>query len=157
MTMTLACTILSAVLTDGQTRTPKLAFDAGRPIELRLAAKPVRSNGEDFSILHAGKAVVDRTATGREGETSLKAVLSCAVAQYSDFDYRLVARVFDRQGRVMAVSKVTEHVSYVRLGVMPTLFKDLTFEFGKRMDWGRAKTVQFEVDSPKIPTPPDAR
>ncbi|MBS1712797.1 MAG: hypothetical protein JST30_00520 [Armatimonadetes bacterium] len=155
--MTLTCCVLSAVLAGGQTRTPRHPFDAGRPIELRLASKPVRLNGEDFSILRSGKAIVDRTATGREGETSLKAVLSCAVAQYSDFDYRLVARVFDRQGRVMATSKLTEHVSYIRLGVMPTTFKDLTFEFGKRKDWGRAKVVQFEVDSPKIPVPPDAR
>ena len=153
--MTATCLLLGVLLDAGQTRTGKLAFESGRDVDLVLKSTPVDTNGHKLSVLTSGKAVVDRVSSGQGDGSVLTATLHCGIAQYSTFDYRLTARVFDRRGREMAKSTVVEHVQYIRVGTMPTLFREIRFDFGRRDDWGRAKTVQFDVDSPRIPRPPE--
>lgn len=156
--------------------------DFANPVPINLQSVPVSYRGSKLSIVRAGKcsfALENRITVieapepepGLYGVTwnripetlpptvtidsALKVTLSAAITQYNTVDYRLSGAVFDGSGKMLGVSSLVEHVDYVRVGVMPTLFRELTFDFGTSRDYKDAKYAVFTVSNPSVPKPPD--
>lgn len=86
----------------------------------------------------------------------LRATVKASVAQYSDVEYRVSCAVFDRKGRLLGAATHVEIVAYVRLGSMPTLFKEIVFDFGASKAFADVAYATFSISDPAVPVPPDA-
>ena len=86
-----------------------------------------------------------------------KVVVKAAVTQYNTVDYKVSCAVFDKQGRLLGAESHIEHVEYLRLGHMPTIFRELTFDFGASKSFAEAAYVAFSINDPHVPVPPDGQ
>lgn len=88
-------------------------------------------------------------------EPTLKATLKAAVAQYNRVDYRIFGAVYDAKGKLLGTASAVEKVQYIRLGIMPTVFRDIELDFGASKAFAEAAYVAFAVSDPDVPKPPD--
>lgn len=88
-------------------------------------------------------------------EPRLLASLTLSVAQYNKVEYRVYAAAFDAKGKLLGTAMHVEPVEYIRLGAMPTLFRDVVLDFGVSEAFAQAKYVAFAVSQPSVPKPPD--
>jgi hypothetical protein len=86
-----------------------------------------------------------------------KVVVKAAVAQYNTVDYKVSCAVFDKKGRLLGAESQIEHVEYVRLGYMPTIFRELIFDFGASKSFADAAYVAFSINDPHVPVQPDGQ
>jgi hypothetical protein len=85
----------------------------------------------------------------------LRVTVKAGVAQYNDVDYQVSCAVFDKKGLLLGAATHTEHVKYIRLGYMPTLFREIVFDFGASRGFADAAYAVFSVSDPTVPVPPD--
>lgn len=85
----------------------------------------------------------------------LRATVKASVAQYNDSTYVVSCAVFDKSGTMLGAASHTEKVSYVRVGSMPTVFREFVFDFGSSRAYGRAAYAVFSVSDPEVELPPD--
>jgi hypothetical protein len=85
----------------------------------------------------------------------LRAIVKAGVAQYNDVEYRVSCAVYDKEGRLLGTATHTEKVQYVRLGYMPTLERELTFDFGASKAFERVAYAAFSINEPEVPIAPD--
>lgn len=88
-------------------------------------------------------------------EPRLLASLKLSVAQYNKVDYRVYAAAYDAKGKLLGTAVHLEPVEYVRLGAMPTMFRDVVLDFGVSEAFAGAKFVAFALSQPSVPKPPD--
>lgn len=86
----------------------------------------------------------------------LRATVKANVMQYSDVEYRVSCAIFDRKGRLLGAGSHVETVAYVRLGNMPTLFREIVFDFGASKAFSDAAYATFAISDPEVPRPADA-
>jgi hypothetical protein len=122
-----------------------------KAIRIGVSSNPIEVNGQPFRLLNIGTATFHLADDGR-----LTAVLKAGVQQYSEVDYGISVAVFDGTGRLLGAAVHTEHVEYERLGRMPTLLREISFDFGISNDFVRAAYVVVAVTSRNVPLPPDA-
>lgn len=89
-------------------------------------------------------------------EPRLRANLKLAVAQYNKVEYRIYGAAYDANGRLLGTAVHIEPVEYIRLGLIPTMFRDVVLDFGVSESFAQAKFVAFAVSQPPVPKPPDA-
>lgn len=90
-----------------------------------------------------------------ESGSFFSVTVKAAVAQYNKVDYRISCTLFDKDGILLGTAVAVEHVEYVRLGVMPTVSRDIKLDFDPKKNYERAAYAVFSISSPDVPKPPD--
>lgn len=84
----------------------------------------------------------------------LTASVKLSVLQYNKMTYRVSCAVFAKDGTLLGAAAHDERVDYIRLGVIPTLLHEVTFDFGASRDFSRAAYALFAISNPKVPPLP---
>ena len=153
-------TVISAgavLLAAGHAASDRVEVKLDVPVKIGLKSEPVPYKGTKLTVFSAGQATFFSLPQCGKSERNLFVTLKAAVEQYNKTEYRISAAVYDKAGKLIGSASAVEKVEYIRLGVMPTLFRDITFDFGANKDWGRAAWAEFSVNSPNVPLPPDAK
>ena len=74
---------------------------------------------------------------------------------YCDVEYRLSCAVFDKEGLLLGTASHVESVKYLRLGSMPTLIREMAFDFGASKAYERVAYATFSISEPAVQVPPD--
>lgn len=124
----------------------RIQIDEQVPISARSA--PVKVGEREMHIISFGTGVFHLDKDSR-----LTAILNAAVAQYTEMEYRIVVAVFDGAGRLLGAAHHDESVSYVRLGLMPTLFREINLDFGVSNAFRRAAFAVIAISERDVPDP----
>lgn len=128
----------------------------GKDLTFNLLSEPVKYQGQDLNVFSGGKARAEILRGNADSSSRLSVTVECGVLQYSNFDYKLSASVYDKSGKLMGVASAIERVQYIRMGVMPMIFRKIDLDFGTGQDWTKAVKMQLSINSPNIPKPADA-
>jgi hypothetical protein len=123
-----------------------LEFD--RKVTIGVRSRPVKVGKDDVHIVSVGTGVFRLTK-----ESQLKATLNAAVVQQARVDYWVSAAVFDEKGRLLGAASHKEAVQRVRLGRVPTVFRQIPLDFGVSRDFSQAAYVVVAVSNPEVATP----
>jgi hypothetical protein len=117
-------------------------------VQISVRSAPVKVGERELHIVSIG--------TGQfylDKDAHLTAILNAAVAQYTNMEYRIVVAVFDGAGQLLGAAQHDESVSYTRLGVMPTLFREINLDFGISKAFGRAAFAVIAISDRDVPEP----
>ena len=85
----------------------------------------------------------------------MTAKLDCSVLQYTKMSSKIHAALFDQKHRLLGTATAAEEIEYIRLGVIPTLFRTIEFDFGSSKLYDKATEIVFVVEESAIPNPPN--
>jgi hypothetical protein len=125
-----------------------IKLSLGDEVTIGAQSSPIKLDKTDLHILSVGKGTFRL-----DKESRLTAKLKAAVAQYAKIEYWLSAAVFDAAGKLLGTAAHKEAVDYVRLGAMPTMFRDIPLDFGISTTFKNAAFVVVAISDRDVPKP----
>jgi hypothetical protein len=125
-----------------------IKLQIGGEVMIGAQSSPVKVGETSLHILSVGKGIFRL-----DKESRLTANLKAAVAQYAKIEYWVSAAVFDTAGRLLGTAAHKEAVEYVRLGAMPTMFRDIALDFGISTAFKEAAFVVVAISDRDVPKP----
>lgn len=117
-------------------------------VQISARSAPAKVGEREIHIVSIGTGLFHLDKDAR-----LTAILNAAVAQYTNMEYRIVVAVFDGPGQLLGAAQHDESVSYTRLGVMPTLFREINLDFGISKAFSRAAFAVVGISERDVPEP----
>lgn len=122
----------------------KLVLD--ERIRIDVSSKPIEMRKDTpLKIITIGTGIFSL-----DKESRLTSVLSCGVTQYNDVDYWISVAVFDGVGRLLGSASHKETVQFIRIGVMPCMFREIEFDFGISEAYKNATQIIVAISDRKV-------
>ena len=123
----------------------------GQLTTINASSTPAVAHGNEFTVLSIGKGTFTLS-----DDHHLTAVIQAAVVQWAEMTYRISIAIFDRQHRLLGAATHDEMVQYVRLGLTPTTFRNIPFDFGVSKTYRKARFVVATISDVDVPKDPAA-
>jgi hypothetical protein len=125
-----------------------IKFDMGKQIKITAQSSPVKVDKTDVHLISIGTGTFHL-----DNESRLTATLKAAVTQYAQVEYWISTAVFDAAGKMLGTAAHKELVQYIRLGAIPTIFRDIKLDFGISKAFMDATFLVVAISERDVPKP----